>query len=1689
MGIRSRLPGSPTASPSSTCTPRACSPGLWEDAPTRAEIERVLDEFEETAWAGLDRDRYIWSAVLHRDHDGGVHVHIFTARCDLATGRSLNVAAPGWQKIFDPLRDAFNYEHGWSRPDDPARARPYRPSPHLAYLDAETLRAGWEVEPDRRALIGEHLLGRVTDGAVKDRAGVVAALEGLGFEVPRQGRHYVTILRPETGERLRLKGGLYEADFDRERFMRQREPSGDRERAARGDNAKQRAADAWRDLEEKRLKRAEYHRSRYGGGGRARAGGARDAEREAVPESLAGHLRRELGDEAVVAAGDSVAERHQELEAIRGAAAGDATAYLAVVARVSVADDRDRAGADSGLARVVGAVRAGAEAAGRADRGLAAASRTARGCGDALDRAVRDVGPDIAELMLRRQVQRALAVSGREQAVGAMSKGAEWFNEVQQEFLSGADRRATVAGRERIVETVEGRIEADFARRKAAVGATSSGSVLLRKEEDGAGGAADSQLQSFAEREAVLARIEDRVEEELEAQEEALRSIPFGKQYVSEAEQARAGGAEEPPSLAERESMVHTATGRVEEEFDRREKRLAGVAGNENLLVEVAGGLDMAGGTLTLGETWRVIEAAERRVEQERAKLEGREAALLEDPAGAVFLSDARREILGDADREANTLEDRGRVIQAAEVALQKRALAAAELEREHQAALRTAMAATQAAAGRSGVELHDGHVRAIYATGATHASGLTAVERTTAALAAAADQQLPTETVVETWNANMSAPGEIAVALEATTAEAREQERQAVLAAAMAATQAAAGRSGVELHDGHVRAIYATGATHASGLTAVERTTAALAAAADQQLPAEKIIDTWRVNESEPGKIAATLHRALAAKKRVLRLEQVLSEPAKAEAFIAAFSRPRQSSPDIDRVLDLVADRRPGRRGEEAPWHALVLEAELKFPGVSSTTWRKVGDAFTEPADTDRHASSVSRKLSARALARALAAEEPERSPPAGNLEQQRVIEWLRTEVERQQLKAARLAQRNLNSVRPVVEKAPPVPKPARRLVPDATWEDAEREQEERRQTEAAQRRRQKRLSRLEQALSDPAEAEAFVAVLDAQKPAWRTGATPADIDQALDAAEGSLGGRVLSEPAKAEAFIAAFSRPRQSSPDIDWVLDLVADRRPGRRGEEVPWHALVLEAELKFPGVSSTTWRKVGDAFTEPADTDRHASSVSRKLSARALARALAAEEPEPPPAGNLEQQRVIEWLRTEVERQQLKAARLAQRNLNSVRPVVEKAPPVPKPARRLVPDATWEDAEREQEERRQTEAAQRRRQKRLSRLEQALSDPAEAEAFVAVLDAQKPAWRTGATPADIDQALDAAEGSLGGRKPPSRRYQLVLEMERMIPGAPSTACRAAAGRFDRTTEVGREGLSISQTLSDRALARAFAAEKPEPPAPRHLVERLFDWLRTQLEKLFRSSGPAAPAGAEDLPRLTFEERYSQQWPEHAADIHRPDFEELAAARNKLFERQELYSSKWSTVDPQELPISLAKPARAWTDEAVQKITWAATPGVGYSERRTLHRQIVDAHLDDYERKLPEQYAYSADWRTILQRAEEAVRQLQDRWRYKWADRRKDDRKKRELEAATINRACGRDARRLHKEMMAARAAARPDWEATVRIRAVQGATRDERIKLEDAARKENLDQRGLTEPTPQLRASHDRAHRGRR
>ena len=156
-----------------------------EDQPSAQDIDRVLNEVEQSAWAGLAQDRYAWAAVQHRTANGGVHVHVLAARCDLETGKSLNIAPPGWEQTYGPLVEACNLDHGWSRPDDPARARLQQPG-HHAYI-----RGGRAAGGDRargRPARGDPGLPaagcRARHGAGPDRCGHRPAGGGLRRAAP-----------------------------------------------------------------------------------------------------------------------------------------------------------------------------------------------------------------------------------------------------------------------------------------------------------------------------------------------------------------------------------------------------------------------------------------------------------------------------------------------------------------------------------------------------------------------------------------------------------------------------------------------------------------------------------------------------------------------------------------------------------------------------------------------------------------------------------------------------------------------------------------------------------------------------------------------------------------------------------------------------------------------------------------------------------------------------------------------------------------------------------------------------------------------------------------------------------------------------------------------------------------------------------------------------------------------------------------------------------------------------------------------------------------------------------------------------------------------------------------------------------------------------------------------------------------
>ena len=1254
--------------------------------------------------------------------------------------------------------------------------------------------------------------------------------------------------------------------------------------------------------------------------------------------------------------------------------------------------------------------------------------------------------------------ERRAGLAAREASVRATSAGGQWLEEAHQSVLADAGGRLTPGERERAVETVEDRLREDLAAREESLMATSTGSTLLR-EEYGEAVASAAAAQSFAERESVLERVAQRVDEDLTAREEALRSVPPGRRHLSAAEQARAGGgAAAPPTAAERESMVRAAEQRVREELDRREERVLAATGDDRLLAEAAEELAARGavsGDGGIAERARIIDKSEDLLEVEHAGLELEEGALLKAAGGEELLRNARRDVLGDDDREAETLVDGWAVIDQA-----------------------SAAKARVESLGIGGMDLYHAHLAGVDPKWGVDGNAATTRGNQDAALSAAESDDarlgrlravLPDEAAAARYREVLDdGPDRFDTAALDRALAAGEREREELEAAGER-------RAGLAAREASVRATSAGGQwldeTHQSVLARVggrltpdERERAvetvegrlrADLAAREESLMATSTGSTLLREEYGEAVASAAAAQSFAERESVLeRIAQRVDED------LAAREEALRSVPPGRRHLSAAEQARVGGDAAAPPTAAeresVVRAAEQR---VGEELDRRQERVLAATGD-DRLLAEAAEELAARGAVFGDGGFE-ERARIIDQAED--LLEGERAGLELEEgdlLKAAGGEELLRNARRDVLG-------------------DDDREAETLADGWAV----------IEQAAAAKARVEAlgiggiggmdlYHAHLAGIDPRWgvdgNAATTRGNQDAALSAAE--------SDGARLERLRAVLSDEAAAARYRE-----VLDDGPGRFDTAALDRALAA-GEREREERAAARRAAALDAATEKA---RAAAARSNVVLPQAGVRAVY-ETGETHAAGLAAVERTTEALDAAADQRLPAGTIIAAWNRSA-------------PGRRAAVLAVATAAARLEEER-----AEARRQQaaieRNSRVKRQLADPASADAFIEALDAEDPSWRSGTSPARIDRALDVAERDPGRREVATRRHrehEVVLETERRFPDATSAACQGAGGRFDGTTEVGRAGRRVSRELSDRALVRAFAAEKAEPPAPRNLVQRLYDWLRARIERLFgRSPGPAAeaargpaasaerPAEAVRPPSAAFEERYCREWPEHAADIRRPDFAKLAAGasvRNRLFEREEPRSSRWTAVEPGELPAALAKPAPAWSDKAVEEVTRRAA---AFAPDRTAGRRVAEAHLSGYESRLPAEYSHSAEWRAILKRAEEAVWKVQDGWRYKRAGRRKDDRKKRELEAAAINRACGRDARRLHGKMMAARAAARPGWEVTVRVRTVRELIRNEeatRFRQERELARERARaqerERPADRPPPERKRTRDR------
>lgn len=268
--------------------------------------QAIIDRFESVAFAGLETDQYNILWVRHT-HAGHHEMHFVTPRVELSTGKSLNIKPPGERarEHFDDYRNEINAKYGLADPTDPDRARNVSTPDHELKIASEALRRGLRASDNMRELIDRVLSQRAVEGLIRSREDVLEHVKDLGLDVPREGKDYITVREVESGKRWRLKGELYARDYEPSRTIEKSDAARERDYSRPDPKAAQYYAQR---VERHISARADYHQSRYP---KPKPKYRMDRVQEQVfvadtdrSKSLFWHLRRELGDDALLHVSD-----------------------------------------------------------------------------------------------------------------------------------------------------------------------------------------------------------------------------------------------------------------------------------------------------------------------------------------------------------------------------------------------------------------------------------------------------------------------------------------------------------------------------------------------------------------------------------------------------------------------------------------------------------------------------------------------------------------------------------------------------------------------------------------------------------------------------------------------------------------------------------------------------------------------------------------------------------------------------------------------------------------------------------------------------------------------------------------------------------------------------------------------------------------------------------------------------------------------------------------------------------------------------------------------------------------------------------------------------------------------------------------------------------------------------------------
>jgi len=220
--------------------------------------QKIMQNFEECLFPGLDKDQYQILWVQHQDkinQDTGetrLELNFVIPNVELSTGKRLQpFYAPVDLDRVDLFKQITNTEHSLYDPDDPEHRQ--------LFLNKKNLPKDIK---DFKEQLHQRVYRAVSNGEVADRQELVQWLESNQINVTRQVKNSISIENPYEGAKrpIRLEGEIYEQSFRATGEYRQEVQQRIEEyRGTTSERYRANVTDYQRQLEHK----SQYHCDRY----------------------------------------------------------------------------------------------------------------------------------------------------------------------------------------------------------------------------------------------------------------------------------------------------------------------------------------------------------------------------------------------------------------------------------------------------------------------------------------------------------------------------------------------------------------------------------------------------------------------------------------------------------------------------------------------------------------------------------------------------------------------------------------------------------------------------------------------------------------------------------------------------------------------------------------------------------------------------------------------------------------------------------------------------------------------------------------------------------------------------------------------------------------------------------------------------------------------------------------------------------------------------------------------------------------------------------------------------------------------------------------------------------------------------------------------------------------------------------